>query len=73
MKRMTNLLLSVWLAGLAWPAAAEPAPAGPTPSLTPVVVKNARVVLRAKPGADAEPAGNGGTDGFTVELVPFDG
>ncbi len=57
MKRMTNLLLSVWLAGLAWPAAAEPAPAGPTPSLTPVVVKNARVVLRAKPGADAEPAG----------------
>lgn len=56
MKRMT-LWVGVWLAGAAWLAAAEtPAPNAPA-TLTPVVVKSARVNLRAKPSADAEPVG----------------
>lgn len=56
MKRMT-LWVGAWLAGAAWLAAAEtPAPNAPA-TLTPVVVKSARVNLRAKPSADAEPVG----------------
>jgi len=56
MKRMT-MLISVWLAGATWLASAEPPVGGALPLLTPVVVKSARVNLRAKPSADAEPVG----------------
>lgn len=58
MKRM-KFLASVWLAGVATVAMAEPLVPAPAaePALTPVVVKGARVNLRAKPAADAEPVG----------------
>jgi SH3-like domain-containing protein len=57
MKRM-NILMSAWLAGTIV-VAAEPLASTPAvePALTPVVVKGARVNLRAKPSADAEPVG----------------
>ena len=56
MKRM-KILLGVWLAGAASLLAAELAPIAVTQALQPVVVKTARVNLRAKPSPDAEPVG----------------
>ena len=56
MKRM-KILLGVWLASATALVAAELPASSAAPALTPVVVKSARVNLRAKPDKDAEPAG----------------
>lgn len=56
MKRMT-MWVGAWLVGAVGLAWAEPSAVSASPLLTPVVVKSARVNLRAKPAADAEPVG----------------
>ena len=71
MKRM-NFWVGTWLAGAAVVAMAEPPVSAPTiePALTSVVVKAARVNLRAKPYADAEPVGKA-AEGAVLQAKSF--
>lgn len=60
----------LWLVAVTLEAGAEPVTPVPEPTLTAVVVKGARVNLRAKPAADAEPVGKA-SEGAVLQAKTF--